>query len=75
MQITLPIKLAARGKREPGFDVTSDGAIEQTLLGMTGLIQRGGLLGGGLPLYRPHCCMPGMWAANSGLWHIGMTGG
>ncbi len=73
--ITLPIKLASRGELKPGFEVVSDGAIEQTLLGMTGLIQRGCLLGGGLPLNRTHCCVPGMWAANRGLWHIGMTGG
>jgi hypothetical protein len=75
VQITLPVKLSARGKREPGFEVTSNGAIKQTLLRMTGLIQRGGLRGGGLPLYRTHCCMSGMWAVNSGLWNIGMSGG
>ncbi len=42
VQITLPVKLSARGKREPGFEVTSDGAIKQALLRMTDLVQRGG---------------------------------
>ena len=52
----LPAKLAARGKGELGFEVRSNGAIEQALLRMADFRKRGR----GLPLYRARCCVPGM---------------
>jgi hypothetical protein len=50
VQITLSIKLSARSKREPGFEMIRNGAIKQALLWMTGLIQRRSLFGRGLIL-------------------------